>query len=59
MKPLPQNIMTEFVDDAVLVSKETWLQFLHPNNRIHNLNRLKNFSAPSLIIIGEKDNRTT
>ena len=55
MKPLPRNIMTEFVDDAVLVSKETWLQYLHPNNKIQNFNMLKNFSAPSLIIIGERD----
>jgi pimeloyl-ACP methyl ester carboxylesterase len=55
MKPLPRDIITEFVDDAVLVSKETWLQYLHPNNSIQNINMLKNFSSPSLIIIGEKD----
>jgi pimeloyl-ACP methyl ester carboxylesterase len=47
--------LSEFVDDAALVSKETWLQYLHPDNKIHNLNRLKNLTMHTLVIIGEKD----
>ena len=55
MNPLPRNKLLEFVDDAALVSKETWLQYLHPDNNIYNLNRLKNMKIPMLVIIGEKD----
>ena len=55
MSPLPRKKLLEFVDDAVLVSKETWLQYLHPDNKIHNFNRLKNMTMPTLVIIGEKD----
>ena len=37
---LPQKILSESVDDAALVSKETWLQYLNPDNKIldHNQN---------------------
>jgi pimeloyl-ACP methyl ester carboxylesterase len=38
-----------------LVSKETWLQYLHPDNKIHNYNKLKNLAIPTLVIIGGKD----
>ena len=55
MNPLPRKKLSEFVDDAALVSKETWLQYLHPDNKIKDLNRLKNLSMPTLVIIGEKD----
>jgi pimeloyl-ACP methyl ester carboxylesterase len=55
MNPLPRNKLLAFVDDAALVSKETWLQYLHPDNKIHNLNRLKDLTIPTLVIIGEKD----
>ena len=55
MNPLPRKKMLEFVDDAALVSKETWLQYLHPDNKIHNFKRLKNLTMPTLVIIGEKD----
>ena len=50
-----RNRQLEFVDDAALVSKETWLQYLHPDNKIHNFNRLKDLTMPTLVIIGEKD----
>ena len=53
--PLPREEFSEFVDDAVLVSKETWLQYLHPSNKIRDLKRLKNLAIPSLVIISEKD----
>ena len=53
--PLPRKKLSEFVDDATLVSKETWLQYLHPDNKIQNFNRLKNLTMPTLVIIGEKD----
>jgi pimeloyl-ACP methyl ester carboxylesterase len=52
---LPQKILSEFVDDAALVSKETWLQYLHPDNKIHNYKNLKNLTVPTLVIIGGKD----
>jgi len=55
MNPLPRNKLLEFVDDGALVSKETWLQYLHPDNKIHNLNRLKDLTVPTFVIIGEKD----
>ncbi|MFC1886411.1 alpha/beta fold hydrolase [Thermodesulfobacteriota bacterium] len=55
VKPLPRIIFSEFVDDAALVSKETWLQYLHPDNKIYNYNRLKKLSIPTLLIIGKKD----
>ena len=47
--------MSEFLDDAALVSKETWLQYLHPDNKILNFNKLRNMTMPTLVIIGEKD----
>jgi pimeloyl-ACP methyl ester carboxylesterase len=55
MNPLPQKKLLEFVDDASLVSKETWLQYLHPDNKIDKFNRLKDLTMPTLVIIGEKD----
>ena len=53
--PLPHEILLEFVDDAVLVSKESWLEYLHPDNRISNYKNLKLLTIPALVIIGEKD----
>ena len=55
MNPLPRKELFGFIDDAALVSKETWLQYLHPDNKINNMNRLKSLTVPTLIIIGEKD----
>lgn len=55
MNPLPRKKLSAFVDDAALVSKETWLQYLYPDNKIQNFNRLKNLTIPTLVIIGEKD----
>jgi pimeloyl-ACP methyl ester carboxylesterase len=52
---LPQKVLSEFVNDAALVSKETWLQYLHPDNKIHNYYKLKNLAIPTLVIIGGKD----
>jgi len=36
INPLPREILSEFVDDAALVSKDTWLQYLNPDNKIQN-----------------------
>jgi len=55
MNPLPREEFSEFVDAAASVSKETWLQYLHPNNKIRDFQRLKSLSIPSLVIIGKKD----
>ena len=55
MNPLPGKKLSEFVDDAALVSKETWLQYLHPDNKIYNFSRLRNLTIPTLVIIGKKD----
>lgn len=52
---LPQKVLSEFVNDAALVSKETWLQYLHPDNKIHNFKKLKNLTMSALVIIGGKD----
>ena len=55
MNRLPRENLSEFVDDAASVSKETWLQYLHPDNKIHDFERLKSLTIPTLVIIGEKD----
>jgi pimeloyl-ACP methyl ester carboxylesterase len=55
MNRLPREKLSEFVDDAALVSKETWLQYLHPDNKIYNFCRLKSLTMPTLVIMGEKD----
>ena len=55
LHPLPRKKILEFVADAALVSKETWLQYLHPDNVIINFNRLKDLTIPTLVVIGEKD----
>jgi len=52
---LSPEVLSEFVNDAALVSKETWLQYLHPDNKIHNYKKLKNLTLPTLVIIGGKD----
>ncbi len=55
VNPLPRKTLSEFVEDAALVSKNAWLQYLHPGNTIQKFNRLKNLTIPALVIIGEKD----
>ena len=55
VNPLPGDKLSEFVDDAALVGKETWLQYLNPENKIRNYDRLKTMNAKTLVIIGEKD----
>ena len=55
MNPLPHEKMLEFVDDAALVSRETWLQYLHPDNKIYHFSQLEDLTIPTLVIIGEKD----
>lgn len=55
IKPLPPEELSEFVDVSALVSKETWLQYLHPQNTIQDFRHLKSLAVPTLVIIGEKD----
>jgi pimeloyl-ACP methyl ester carboxylesterase len=55
MNPLPREELSVFVDDATLVRKEIWLQYLHPSNKIQDFKRLKSLAIPTLVIIGEKD----
>lgn len=55
VNPLPRKKLLDFVDDAALVSKETWLQYLHPDNKIDSFGRLKYLTIPALVIIGKKD----
>jgi pimeloyl-ACP methyl ester carboxylesterase len=55
-RPVPKVWFEAFLDDAVLVTKETWLEYGHPSNRIHDLDRLAQVNVPTLVMIGEKDN---
>jgi len=55
MRPVPIEKFSVFVDDAALVGKEAWLQYLNPNNKIRDIERLKNLVIPTLVLIGEKD----
>jgi pimeloyl-ACP methyl ester carboxylesterase len=55
INPLPQGLLENFVEDAALVSKEIWLQYLHPDNKIQNFKRLNNLIIPVLVLIGGKD----
>jgi pimeloyl-ACP methyl ester carboxylesterase len=55
INPLPRSLLENVVEDAALVSKEIWLQYLHPDNKIHNFNRLSRLTIPVLVLIGEKD----
>lgn len=55
IRPLPKDILSDFTDDAVLVSKETWLQYLNPKNKIQQYEKLRELTVPTLVIIGAKD----
>jgi len=55
INPLPQSLLETFVEDAALVSKKIWLQYLHPDNKIQNFNRLSRLTIPVLVLIGGKD----
>ncbi|MFC1550965.1 alpha/beta fold hydrolase [Candidatus Latescibacterota bacterium] len=52
--PRPEMIQ-DFLDDAVLVSKDTWIEYIHHSNKIARYELLNNFNAPALILIGGKD----
>jgi branched-chain amino acid transport system permease protein len=55
-RALPEAWLQAFLDDAVLVTKETWLEYGHPSNLIQSLDRLAHLDVPTLVMIGEKDN---
>ena len=55
INPLSREGLSESVDDAFLVSKETWLQYLDPQNTIQDFGKLKSLVVPTLIITGESD----
>ena len=54
-RPLPEEILHDFLNDAMLVSRETWMEYLHPSNRILSLDRIRRFEVPTLVMIGNKD----
>ncbi len=54
-KPYQPNLIQPLLEDGMLVSRETWQQYLHPSNIIHGFERLHNLRLPTLIIIGAKD----
>jgi 3-oxoadipate enol-lactonase len=44
------------VNDAMLVSRETWMEYLHPGNRIRDLSLFNRVAVPTLVMIGGQDN---
>ena len=44
------------LNEAMLVSKETWAEYMHPGNRVQDLSRLRQLEVPTLVMIGDKDN---
>ena len=51
--PLPPEKMAQFLDDAVLVGKETWLQYLHPDNTIDNFEGLTLHRDDRLFVVSD------
>lgn len=54
-RPPNNEFIQAFLDDAILVSQETWIEYVHYTNRINQLQLLGNFEAPTLVMIGAKD----
>jgi len=47
--------MQLFLNEAMLVSKETYTECTHPNNRMQHFERLSHVKVPTLVMIGGKD----
>ena len=54
-RPVSDEIRHNFLKDAMVVSKETWTEYLHPNNTIQYLDHLSRLEIPTLVMIGGKD----
>jgi len=54
-RPPSENLIQAFLNDGMLVSKETWAEYLHHTNRIQQLERFSHFEVPTLVMIGAKD----
>ena len=54
-RPPPEHTMQLFLNEAMLVSKETFTEWTHPNNRMHHFERLSHVKVPTLVMIGGKD----
>jgi pimeloyl-ACP methyl ester carboxylesterase len=54
-RSLPEGWLQAFLEQATLVSRHTWAEYGRNDNRIHSLDRLRQFGAPTLVMIGGKD----
>ncbi|MFC1651172.1 alpha/beta fold hydrolase [Candidatus Latescibacterota bacterium] len=54
-RPPSDEMIQAFLEDAMLVGKETYAEYIHQTNRINNMEFLGNFEAPTLIMIGAND----
>ncbi|MFC1535392.1 alpha/beta fold hydrolase [Thermodesulfobacteriota bacterium] len=50
-----EQILENMINDAILVSRETFAQWLNPSNTIENMDRLREMDVPTLVMIGEND----
>lgn len=55
INPLPEKALSDFTEDAALISTETWCQYADPANIIYNLEKLKTLATPALVLIAEDD----
>ncbi len=54
-RPPPDETVQLLLDDALLVSKQTCVEWFHRNNRMRHLDRLRDIEVPTLVMIGGKD----
>ena len=54
-RPPSDHTMQLFLNEAMLVSKETYTEWTHPNNRVQHFERLSHVKVPTLVMIGGKD----
>ena len=54
-RPPSDNTMQLFLNEAMLVSKETFTEWTHTNNRIQHFERLSHVKVPTLVMIGDND----
>ena len=54
-RPPSDHTMQLFLNEAMLVSKETFTEWTDPNNRMQHFERLSHVRVPTLVMIGGKD----
>jgi pimeloyl-ACP methyl ester carboxylesterase len=54
-RPPSDHTMQLFLNEAMLVSKETFTEWTHPNNRMQHFERLSHVKVPTLVMIAGKD----